>query len=82
MQTKWKEALQQQEGQQRKQRCEEVAQRHHGWIVWLAGSTPVATRLGSPKPPADADATGWARTLIGDGTDPWEDLEKQLDQQA
>jgi hypothetical protein len=64
-----------------KQRCQEIAQRHRGWLVWVAGSTPVATRSGSPRRPADAEATGWARTLMGDGSDPWADLQRQLDEQ-
>ena len=80
MQTK-QQALDPQEVLRLKQRCEAVAQRHRGWLVWVAGSTPVATRSASPKPPADADATGWARTLVGDGSDPWADLERQLDEQ-
>ena len=80
MQTK-QQVLDPQEVLRLKQRCEAVAQLHHGWLVWVAGSTPVATRSASPKPPADADATGWARTLVGDGSDPWADLERQLDEQ-
>ncbi len=74
-------ALDPHEALRQKERCAEVAHRHHGWMIWVAGTTPVATRAGSPRPPADADATGWARTLVGDGTDPWADLERQLDQQ-
>jgi hypothetical protein len=76
-----KQALDPQEALQQKQRCEEVALRHHGWLVWVAGTMPVATRSGSPKPPEDAEASGWARTLLGDGSDPWADLERQLDEQ-
>jgi hypothetical protein len=80
MRTK-QQVLDPQEALQQKQRCAAVAQRHHGWLVWVAGSIPVATRSGGPKLPADAEATGWARTLMGDGSDPWADLERQLDEQ-
>src|ERR1700734_1315415 len=57
-----------QEALQQKQRREELALRHHGWLVWVAGTMPVATRSGSPKPPENAEVTGWARTLLGDGS--------------
>ena len=80
MRTK-QQALDPQEALRQKQRCEEVAHRHRGWLVWVAGTMPVATRSGNSKQPEDAEATGWARTLLGDGRDPWADLERQLDEQ-
>jgi hypothetical protein len=80
MRTK-QQALNPQEAVRLKECCEALTQRHHGWLIWVAGTTPIATRAGSPQPPQDAEVTGWARTLMGDGADPWTDLEKQLDKQ-
>jgi hypothetical protein len=50
-----------------------------GWHLWTAGNgTPMATRIGSRRPPEDDDGT-WARTLIADSPD---DLQRQLAEQA
>ena len=66
-----------------KERSEALARKHHGWTVWTTrrDRTPVATRSSDQKPPANAGEIGWAQTLIGEGKDPWADLESQLDAQ-
>ena len=67
--------------QEHKEKISEVAQRYHGFHVWVTRhGVPMATRRHASVPPRGASA-GWAATLMAERPGDWRDLETQLTEQ-
>jgi hypothetical protein len=67
--------------QEHKEKIKQVADRYHGFHVWVTRhGVPMATRTRA-TPPKSASA-GWAATLMAERPGDWPDLETQLAEQA